>query len=1306
TMVVEGETAAPPPPQPTPTAALLVDDDVKQTPAATATTTNTDGTMPDVKVSAPVAVPVEEAVAPESKAEEPKEEEETKAAVAVPETVPPHVDNPLAQDAVESPPNEETGDDGNTTSAVPMKEEVNNESVKDRDNTAVEPTVESNDDNKDEENKGKDDTPPPPPPTNDDDDDDDATSSTTSPAAVTQSKGAQILMNRFSTWRMTANENAASLLSKTQANTALQENAKQAQEYAQRMKLRFLAAKSTTEASEENADDDDGGGEKVVTVATTTEESTDEPPKDAAGDAAVAASSSDGNDNKSNGGGRDGDFIERNESQESKSTYSSAGGGDASSSAMDDETYSEATSAEGTSTTTTTTTNTPYTRERMRAVLTRASMASTVVAESVATSFRGRYNTATDDGNEDSAQNQGPELTPTPESQVALILKSRAGEHMQEILNQLEDYEFAMLLGRGMLGVNLKQCYLKNHGVFVDYLVSGGQAEQSGLIRSGDLLVRLGETDFRKGTIKEVPHEIAKAKRPSVLVMSTGTQVPLERVNYVDVAVAMMHRARTYYKERGSLSNLPSASPMKATAPQSELGGNEQNAEALAQPEKEEKSDDPLPPPKSVCNVTIALHDSVESFVSPPWPNLEVRKEFIDEVSLRCRDKFVVSDLSQVLDMDTNFRAAIRNAFLVCALDSRRMPFLARHFAGEEFEGEGAEEGGTNSSMTPSAQLMLFLELASFLDLYEVTPVVRLRDTASRIAYKFFLPTKIGNRLQPPLFDFHHIAPDASLRHLEFVLSGKSQIIPRDLFLDFQRSVVDALVAAPFLSFLSSADCSRMRAYLRDTSPFINLPLKPMIEAISMKKGDSAVVATATSSSEGNLTGPAKNILAYNILYLICRMEKEGNGEYNFSFENEINRRLLGAPNDLCCCIFIKRTLLPELESAKAKTLESDSGKLVEVVERFWELYVADTLELSTKSTEIESTYGQVRTVLEAISTEVSANPSMGETAIVKLIVESKLMEEAQTLADELLYEYAANVHTKLRDHKFHEWMCNELSKVVSGDPNWWQKQTIPTLTNGCLKRLLRKVDFPVGISAHKPFKATPKEDSERQYHNADWAVVFGSCVGTELASQMPVPGLGSLDVRRYTCLPVSLDQDHDYDDFRPEEILPATFESYAVVPPSKLKPFKSLVDAGRVSVDGWEISLVTFTMPNGDSGSSGDAMESALYGVSLCFQRPSIDAEHDLPTATISTEIYHDDEQGESQDTTQFRSPITFEKTESEGETSSFLRKVQMGTDVPVFAGRLKEQAWTQRVAEDEHRDPSQPFVVGIALKCGVRDA
>jgi hypothetical protein len=99
-----------------------------------------------------------------------------------------------------------------------------------------------------------------------------------------------------------------------------------------------------------------------------------------------------------------------------------------------------------------------------------------------------------------------------------------------------------MLLGNGMLGVNLKQCYLKQHGVFIDFLVQGGQAKQAkqaAVVKTGDLLVRLGDLDLHKGTIVEILQTIAKSKRPVVLVLATGTHVPLERMHYVVVNIGV-----------------------------------------------------------------------------------------------------------------------------------------------------------------------------------------------------------------------------------------------------------------------------------------------------------------------------------------------------------------------------------------------------------------------------------------------------------------------------------------------------------------------------------------------------------------------------------------------------------------------------------------------------------------------------------------------------------------------------------------------------------------------------------------------
>ena len=526
----------------------------------------------------------------------------------------------------------------------------------------------------------------------------------------------------------------------------------------------------------------------------------------------------------------------------------------------------------------------------------------------------------------------------------------------------------------------------------------------------------------------------------------------------------------------------------------------------------------------------------------------------MDRTTCRCYDKFNVAGLCELAAADGNFRAAARNAFLTCAIDSRRLPFLARHLSSEE---NIVEETGYSETMAPSAQLMLFLELMSFVDLYGVTPVARQRDIASRIAHKFFLPTKVDNRLQPPLFDFHHIVPDSSLRHLEFVLGGNSRSIPRDVFIDFQKAVVDSLTGAPFLSFLASSECSRMRGYLRDTAPYVNLPLHTLFEALVKSDGHTGV----------------KNSFAFLLTFLISQLEREPTGEHDFS-EGE-NRRQLGAASGVCCVLFIRRTLIPAVEDARKTRNEESLRKVIHSWGKLWDEYVAPVggaLDAFTKSIETESGLNAVRELLEKagdIADRHRTDAVESIPSVVEALLDPMLTNEAKRLADELLYDYAVNVHTKFRENKCHEWMCNELSKMGAGDPTWSNTGDLPMLPQGSVKRLLRKAEFPVGISPHKPSYQVASDDasqskkSENKHVNADYAVVFGTSVGDELAAQMPIPGIEHSEIRRYACLSLTLERDQEFNAFS-EDPIPPTFESYAVGLPRKPKPFSNVADDMR----------------------------------------------------------------------------------------------------------------------------------------------
>ena len=212
--------------------------------------------------------------------------------------------------------------------------------------------------------------------------------------------------------------------------------------------------------------------------------------------------------------------------------------------------------------------------ETQRRTAAAVKVAASSVVDTVASGFRGRYSGTT-----------APPLEPAEEkrqamrqSQTGLIMQSRAATHMQSILDSLEPQEYVMLLGNGMLGVNLKQAYLKNNGVYIDYLIEGGSAEMSGVVCVGDNLMKVGDVDvFRRGLILNVPQTIAAAKRPVVLVLSTGQKVPIERMNYIDVAVGMLHKIRVEKNGRRDIASMPIHSQE-----------DEKSAEAKPSVEKEE----------------------------------------------------------------------------------------------------------------------------------------------------------------------------------------------------------------------------------------------------------------------------------------------------------------------------------------------------------------------------------------------------------------------------------------------------------------------------------------------------------------------------------------------------------------------------------------------------------------------------------------------------------------------------------------------------------------------------------------------
>lgn len=504
-------------------------------------------------------------------------------------------------------------------------------------------------------------------------------------------------------------------------------------------------------------------------------------------------------------------------------------------------------------------------------------------------------------------------------------------------------------------------------------------------------------------------------------------------------------------------------------------------------------------------------------------------------------------------------------------------------------------EAQTNKN-SPNALLMLFLELLNFSDLHAVTPPARRRQVALRIAHKFFLPTKMntasgGTTLEAPMFDMHSIVPDSVLRQLETNLNNEQAEIAQDIFLDFQHAVVDALCGTTFLLFLVSNHCARMRAYLRNVAPFVNVLLKPVFEAL-------ITVPTGTSGNNAlSVHSGAKNYFLYLLIYLI-QLEKEPTSSLSTDDSTLLGRngrRMVGAAGGLCCYLYIGRTVVPSFENVKDQPQKPDGASkeqqlLVEVVGQLWHLFLVPgvgALEHSWKSKETKEIVESLRGMLRAIRKSVLSSTSGADEKIehhTRRFAEGfasnpLFLKSLKDLADHLLYDYAIHSHSKFREHNFHEWMCSELVKgkkelaklgstEEKKEESTEEKNTatsLPDLPSGCIKRLLRKVDLPKGVSPHKPIHSiVTKNITETESKpaggssNAECAIVFGTSVGSDLAVQMMSPAMDQSDIRRYTCQDVTVDGDKLPESFE-EQMIPPTLESYAVLPPTRATGFSEV---------------------------------------------------------------------------------------------------------------------------------------------------
>jgi hypothetical protein len=450
------------------------------------------------------------------------------------------------------------------------------------------------------------------------------------------------------------------------------------------------------------------------------------------------------------------------------------------------------------------------------------------------------------------------------------------------------------------------------------------------------------------------------------------------------------------------------------------------------------------------------------------------------------------------------------------------------------------------------------------------------------------------------MFDFSHLCPEVELINLQEVVSDcdsdQRKVIQRNAFLPFQEAVVERLSGAPFISFLLSDECGRMRGYLRDTAPYR-----------TVSPGDFFYHAVASEHDDH-----AANHLLYNLLFLLCQREREVCGE-NDDIVGEKTNRVIGAAGGVCCAMFIKKTLSSTIEAAENE-LDEDAPlsshifkNLTSTYEKLWDMFISPhggALELLSISSETDAELALVRQKLNMARIEKSIRKRY------ELLTSSELSRALQHVADNLVYDYSVNGYTKFREHPFHEWMCSEVNSAWQ-DGEEEVDSRIPRLPHGCIARLLRRAELPKGISAHKPTKLpedsisvdchTEKVASNRNFYpNAHYALVFGTDDGSAIMDRSSNPALSQFDIRRYTCQKVVLEEEAFEIPSKLCRIQP-TIESYAIAPSLRQSPFPRMENSARISSDGWEVSLIDFMIPGSDAERS---QEGATYGVSLVFQK------------------------------------------------------------------------------------------------------
>ena len=617
-------------------------------------------------------------------------------------------------------------------------------------------------------------------------------------------------------------------------------------------------------------------------------------------------------------------------------------------------------------------------------------------------------------------------------------------------------------------------------------------------------------------------------------------------------------------------------------------------------------------------------------------------------------------------------------------------------------------------------------------------------------------------------------------------------------FVDQLRILVGHSIAISphFVTFLLGDQCARMRGYLHKTAPYAIVPLSPVTNGtVEVRRGQSLSPPSAKGAH-------AHNHLLFALLHLLCRYEKDEESEeerQGMPVPDKDKTRIMGSAGGVACAVFIQGTLLPVIEEAQRMLQQHEGRKdndsnacacyrsVVVACEQLWEAYVAPAGGILAETIPEDSErllclVNDVRRALVGVVSlgdqprgrNTSVGNNVGRKVVQGIVSSTELKVSLEKLAEELMTVYAFSIRPEYRAHMFHEWMCGEvhrwskkrieLSSINNAAEDEVLTAGIYPMKEGSITRLMRRVELPTGISQHRPqrlegsspeptgrFSATSTAEcpdnaenptSSSQYNlNAEYAVVFGNddgmdSTGRVLGLDSPNANVDFGAVRRFTCVKLRGQAEEPCLD---EDDIPPTIENYAVVPPIRELPFANIIDEGRLTTDGWEVSLVNFMVPNSNPGAaasddSGDGP--FIYGVSLIFNqigdggtedaRGSLDQEKEqaAPKYTTELECVETSAEGTSAETNgvadgagsqfatpsksnqqqvSFLSPITIsrQKKEKGSETDEILRKIRVSAQTPEFNRRLGETRWSERVKKRK-LSGGVGATIGIALLSG----